>query len=38
MRILWVLLTALSMSGLAGAAEPPPLLIAELGDLTLESR
>lgn len=37
MRSVWVLVTALSLSGLAGAAEPPPLVIAELGDLTFES-
>jgi len=36
MRHLWSLLTALSLSGLAGAAEPPPLVIADLGDLTFE--
>lgn len=37
MRHVWVLVTALSIGGLAGAAEPPPLVIAELGDLTFES-
>ena len=37
MRNLWVLVTALSISGLAGAAEPPPLVIAELGDLRFAS-
>ena len=37
MRALGSIILALSLGSLAGAAEPPPLLFAELGDLTLES-
>jgi homoserine O-acetyltransferase len=37
MRALWAFVAALVVTGLAGAAEPPPLVIADLGDLTFEN-
>lgn len=37
MRTLGSIMLALSLGSLAGAAEPTPLLFAELGDLTFES-
>ena len=37
MRTLESIILALALGSLAGAVEPPPLLFAELGDLTFES-